>query len=125
MEIIEICLGQYAHGIVTPNPRGTGTLLGCCWHNFLELRKDGKTVFIKEERCDEPDPDKFMEELEEKFGELEEEGNEKLSFAYESKELEWHDLGDVYHKGLQQSVKTINNVNTTHFKATVITYYLP
>jgi len=123
--MVEIILGRYAHGTQTPNPYGVGTLLGCCWHTFLELRKDGKTVLKTEEKCDEANPDEFELRLQQKFDNLEEEWDEKLAEAYKDEELEWHDLGGVYNTRLQESVKIINDVNTTHYKATVITYLLP
>jgi hypothetical protein len=125
MQIVEIILGRYAHGTQTPNPYGVGTLLGCCWHSFLEVKKDGKTIFAEEEKCDEPKPDEFERKLEGKLEVLVEEWDEKLSLEYPNEELEWHDLGDVYNTRLQESVKTISHVNTTHYKATVITYFLP
>jgi len=124
--MVEIILGRYAHGTQTPNPYGVGTLLGCCWHTFLEVCKNGKTIYIKEEKCDEADPDKFERELQDEFERLEEEWDDKLWEVFGNDELEWHEGdGSVYNTSLQESVKTVNDVNTTHYKATVITYFLP
>jgi len=123
MKIVEIVFGRYAHGTQTPDPHGIGTLLGNCWHSFLELWKDGKIVYSEEERCNEEDPDAFEEKLSEKRLSLEEEWDEKLAEEYGDEELVWRENGSVYHKGLEESVKTVNDINITHYKTTVITYF--